>query len=120
MLAADEKSLGTFERKILRKIFGPICGNAEYRRRMNHELYEQYDDVELARRVTNQRLRWLGHVVRMDGQAPARRVFKTNLSGGSRRSHIRVGDTRWNLTSILLQYLLGARLQANRLQRHGK
>ena len=67
----DEKVLGTFARKILRNIFGSICVNGEYRIRMNHELYEQYDDVELARRVKIQRLRWLGHVVRMDGQAPA-------------------------------------------------
>ena len=33
---------------------------------MNHELYELYDDLELAKRVKIQRLRWLGHVVRMD------------------------------------------------------
>ena len=46
--AADEKCLDTFERKIRRKIFGPICVNVEYRRRINHELY---DDVELGRRV---------------------------------------------------------------------
>ena len=45
-----------------------------------------YDGVELARRVKIQRLSWLGHVVRMDGQAPARRVFETvhyvGLTGG--------------------------------------
>ena len=29
MSAADKKSLGTFERKILRKMFGPICVNGE-------------------------------------------------------------------------------------------
>ena len=83
--AADEKSLGTFERKILRKIFGPICIDGEYRRRMNIELYELYDDVELVRRVKLQRLRWLGHVVRMDEQAPARKVFETTPSGGTRK-----------------------------------
>ena len=58
---------------------------------MNHELYELYDYVELARRVKIQRLRWLGRIVRMDGQAPARRVFETDPSGGSRSS---VGETR--------------------------
>ena len=41
--------------------------------------------MELARRVKTQRLRWLAHVVRIDGQAPARRVFETDPSGGSRR-----------------------------------
>lgn len=31
LTAADEKSLGAFERKILRKISDPICVNGEYR-----------------------------------------------------------------------------------------
>ena len=59
MPAADEKSLGTFEKKIRRKIFGPICVNGEYRKRINHELYELYDDVELAKHVKIQRLEWM-------------------------------------------------------------
>ena len=79
-----QMSLGASKRKILRKISGPICVHGEYRRRMNYELYELYDDVELARRV--QRLHWLAHVVRMDGQAAARRVFETDSSGRSRRN----------------------------------
>ena len=45
--AADEQSFGMFKSKLLRKIFDPICVDGEYRRRMNHELY---DDVELAKR----------------------------------------------------------------------
>ena len=83
--AADEKSLGTFERKVLRKIYGPIFADGEYRRRMNSELYNLYNDVEIVSRVKLQRLRWLGHVVRMDEEAPARKVFETAPSGGSRR-----------------------------------
>ena len=75
MSAANEKKLGTFQSKILRKIFGRICVNGEYRRRMYHELYELYDDVELARRVKIQRQIWLANDVRMDEQASARRVF---------------------------------------------
>ena len=55
MSAAAEQRLATFEWKILRKIFGPICVDAEYRRSINHELYELYDDEELPRRVKIQR-----------------------------------------------------------------
>ena len=40
---ADEAVLGVFERKILRKIYGPICVEGEYRCRMNHELYADID-----------------------------------------------------------------------------
>ena len=104
--------MGTFEREFLRKIFGPICVNLEYRRRINHELYELYDDVELTGRDKIQRLRWLVHVVRMDGQAPARMVFETDATGGSRRR--RRLATRWRdeVTLILLVYQTRPRLQA--------
>ena len=51
MSAAVEKGLVTFERKILSNNFGPICVNGEDRRSINHEMYELYDAVELARRV---------------------------------------------------------------------
>ena len=56
MSVSVEKSLGTFERKILLKLFGAICVNRDYLTRMNHELYELYDDVELAGRV---KIQWL-------------------------------------------------------------
>ena len=44
----SKESFRTFEGKIFRKIFGPIYVNEEYRRKINYELYELYDDVELA------------------------------------------------------------------------
>lgn len=82
---ADEAALGVFERKILRKIYGPICIDGEYRRRMNHELYHLYSDIDIVRRIELQRLRWLGHVVRMDEDAPAHKVYKSEPTDGSRR-----------------------------------
>jgi len=35
----DELRLGVFERKILRRIYGPICEVATWRSRYNEELY---------------------------------------------------------------------------------
>ncbi|XP_062127293.1 uncharacterized protein LOC133839668 [Drosophila sulfurigaster albostrigata] len=78
---SDAAALGVFERKILRKIFGPICVDDVYRIRYNHELYELYGDVDVASRVKSQRLRWLGHVARMDEDAPARKVFDAVIVG---------------------------------------
>lgn len=85
LTAADENRLGTFERKVLRKIYGPLCVNGEYRRRMNHELYELFGDVDVARRIKIQRLRWFGHVYRMDEQTPAKCIFASKQPRGSRR-----------------------------------
>ena len=81
----DAAALGVFERKVLRKIFGPVRVGDDYRIRMNHELYELYDDIDLVQRITTQRLRWLGHVVRMDEEAPAKKVFETKVKGQRRR-----------------------------------
>jgi len=50
----DERMLGAFERKLLRKIYGPICVNSEYRIRWNHELYA---DNDLVKKIKIQQLR---------------------------------------------------------------
>jgi len=58
---ADELCLGVFERKILRRINGPICEGAIWRSRYNEELYRLYDETDLVSiRIT--RLRWAGHI----------------------------------------------------------
>ena len=92
---ADVKNLVMFGRKILCKIFGFVCVNGEYRRGMNQELCEQYDHVKLARHVKIQRLCSLHHVIRINKQAPARRVFQSDPSGGPLR---RAGVAKWMTT----------------------
>ena len=82
---ADEAALGLFERKILRKIYGLTCVDGEYRRRMNHELYNLYADIDIVSRIELQRLRWLGHVMRMNENAPAKKAYKNEPTDGSRK-----------------------------------
>jgi len=55
--------LGVFERKILRRIYGPICEEAVWRSRYNEELYHLYDEADLVTATKITRLRWAGHVV---------------------------------------------------------
>jgi hypothetical protein len=40
-------SLGVFERKILRRMYGPICEGTTWRSRYNEELYRLYDKTDL-------------------------------------------------------------------------
>ncbi|XP_073848775.1 uncharacterized protein [Musca autumnalis] len=82
---ADKAVLGVFERKILRKIYGPICVDGEYRRRMNHELYQLYKDMNIVKRIEMQRLRWLGHIMRMSDDEPAKKAYEYMPHGGARR-----------------------------------
>ena len=81
--------MGVFERKVLRKIFGPVRVGDDYRIRTNRKLYELFNDMDVAKRINNQRFRWLGHAVRMDEDATPRRVFVAVVGG-----HRRVGRPR--------------------------
>ena len=92
LLKADEEAIGLFERKVLRAIFGPVCVDGIWRRRFNHELYGLYGGMSLVKRLRIQRLRWLGHVERMDSTAPARRVFESEPQGQRNRGRPRL---RW-------------------------
>ena len=42
---SDEALLAAFERKMLRRILGPVCVEGQWRSRYNDELYEMYGDL---------------------------------------------------------------------------
>ena len=80
LLSTDAAALRVFERKVLRKILGPKRVGDDFRILFNSELYELLNDMDVL-----QRLRWLGHVVRMKENAPTRRVFDAGICGSRRR-----------------------------------
>ena len=57
-----------FENRVLRRIFGPkregVTG--EWRKLHNEELNDVYSSPSIVRVVKSRRLRWAGHVVRME------------------------------------------------------
>jgi len=71
---ADELRLGVSERKILRRIYGPICEKAIWRSRYNEELYRLYDGADLVTTIQITRLRWAGHVMRMKDNLPCKKI----------------------------------------------
>jgi hypothetical protein len=71
-----------FERKILRKIIGPMNENRRWRRRYNQELYSIYKEPIVTDIVRSVRLRWAGNVVRMNGNEPPKII--TSNPGGRR------------------------------------
>ena len=71
----DEYRLSIFERKILRRICGPVIDKGEWRIRTNRELYHLYDEKEIVKFCKLSRLRWAGYVMRQDDDDLARIVL---------------------------------------------
>lgn len=64
----DENKLLVFERKILRRIYGPILDplTQQWRILKNREVYERYGSPNIIQVMKNRRLKYAGHVARMD------------------------------------------------------
>lgn len=84
LTSTDCERLLVFERRVLRVIFGPVEINGEWRSRYNDELLDLYTDETIVQKIKVARLRWLGHVWRMDEEAPPRKCLFSGPQGGSR------------------------------------
>jgi hypothetical protein len=73
----DEMRLRIFEIQILRKIFGPIqIGKDIWRIRNNAELVQVINGADIVRFIKAQRIKWLGHIQRMDTSRIAKRILE--------------------------------------------
>jgi hypothetical protein len=79
---SDENQFLILERKILRKIFGPIKDNitGEWRRRKNIELQEIFNEKNIVETIKKKRLRWAGHAMRSQNSL-LRMVLEQNPVG---------------------------------------
>jgi hypothetical protein len=58
-----------FERKILRKICRPVMENNIWRISYNEEINTLLKGEDIVRFIKSKRMRWLGHVERMEDNA---------------------------------------------------
>jgi wyosine [tRNA(Phe)-imidazoG37] synthetase (radical SAM superfamily) len=65
----EERALAVFERKIFLKIYGPVIENELWRTRQNDELEAIIRRENIVRFIKLQRIRWLGHIDRMQDTA---------------------------------------------------
>jgi hypothetical protein len=84
-----EKMLMTWERKILRKIYGPTKENAQWRIKTNEELMTKYKVPDIVNVIKIRRLEWLGHVVRMN-ETRSVKIFEGKLEGRRGRGRPRL------------------------------
>ena len=72
-----ERELRVFENMVLRRIFGPrrdeVTG--EWRRLYNEDLNDLYSSPNIVRVIKSRRMRWAGHVARIDEERGAYRVL---------------------------------------------
>ena len=77
----EEHRLRVFENGVLRKIFGAkndeITG--EWRKLHNSELHALYSSPNIIRNLKSTRVKWAGHVARMEQSRNAYRVLVRNL-----------------------------------------
>ena len=70
------QKLLVFERKILRKIFGPTRENQLWRIKTNNKLNKSIKHQNIVNYIKALRLSWFGHVQRMPDFRTAKKIFK--------------------------------------------
>jgi hypothetical protein len=71
----------TWERTILRKIYGPTKQNGQWRIKSNLELIAEYKSQDIVTVIKIRRLEWIGHVIRMNETRSVKRIFEGKLEG---------------------------------------
>ena len=78
----EERRLRVFENRILRRIFGPKRDeNGEWRRLHNEELHSLDRSPNIVRVIKSRRLRWAGHVTRIEEGRSAFKILTGKPTG---------------------------------------
>ena len=81
----EERALAAFGRKILRKIYGPVKENELWRNRQNDELEAIIKGENIVRFIKCQRIRWLGHIERMEDTAIPKKDVRKAVCNKTKR-----------------------------------
>ena len=86
-----EQWLMVSENKVLRKILGAKRDKytGEWRKLHNAELHALYSSPNIIKKLKSRRLKWAGHVVRMEQSRNAYRVLVGNLEGKRPKEKLR-------------------------------
>ena len=73
------KMLASFERKILRTIFGSTKVGEIWRKKYNKELENIFGDLDFISFIRISRLKWIGHLNRMHADRLPKSIFNNQL-----------------------------------------
>jgi hypothetical protein len=85
MSSETSKRFAVFKLEVLRKMLGAIKINNCWRGRHNNELMQLYGDLDIVSFIRINRLRWIGHVNRMDNKRMVYHVFANQPQGSRSR-----------------------------------
>lgn len=88
----EQLRLEVWERKVLRKVFGGTKVNYMWIRRTNEDLRALYGEPSITGIIKAQRLRWLGHVERMQPTRTPKMILTQEIGGKKRKGRPR---KRW-------------------------
>jgi len=73
----EERKLRVFENMVFRRIFGPRTDEVtgEWSRLHNEELNDLYSSPNIVRVIKSKRMKWAGHVARMEEESGVYRVL---------------------------------------------
>jgi len=71
--------LNTFEMKILLRIYDPTQEGGRWFSRWNTELYSLYNEPNIVEDIKIRRLRWAGHMIRMEEERIPEKVLNGNF-----------------------------------------
>jgi UDP-2,3-diacylglucosamine pyrophosphatase LpxH len=90
----DRKQINIFERKVYRRISGPVYDNEKENCRItNKEIYARVKKPTITETIKLNRLRWFGHVHRMEENRIPKKVLYMNLGTTRLRGRPR---NRWH------------------------
>ncbi|XP_066901575.1 uncharacterized protein [Halyomorpha halys] len=80
----NRRALLVWVRRVLRKIFGTVKEDHRWRIRSNDEIKELYGEPDILCAIKKSRLRWLGHVERIETCRLPKRMLN-GAPGGKRK-----------------------------------
>jgi hypothetical protein len=70
-----------WKRKILRRMYGPVCIKGTWRIRSNKKLENVYNTADFVTEIESRRIEWVGHVLRMESSRVLQKILNDRSKG---------------------------------------